>query len=85
MKTHRFDIISFLAGLVFTGIGLLFLIPADVAQLWDVLVDWGAWFWPAVFLVVGGGIIAAALLPRKTAKVDDSQAGADDLESTNAR
>ncbi len=47
MKTHKFDVVSFLSGLVVTGIGLLFLIPQDTSDVWSFLGDIGAWFWPS--------------------------------------
>ena len=50
MKTHRFDAISFVAGLVATVIGLLFMIPADPTELIDYIGDVGSWFWPAVLI-----------------------------------
>ena len=65
MKTHRFDAVSFIAGLIFTGIGLLFLIPETPQQLIDFLVDSGAWFWPLALLVVGLAVIIPALLPKR--------------------
>ncbi len=64
MKPHRFDTVSFIAGLVFTALGLLFLIPQTPEQLIDVLLDSGAWFWPILLVVIGLAVIVPALLPR---------------------
>lgn len=67
MKTHKFDAISFFSGLVFTALGLLFLVPADTSDVWSVLGDIGNWFWPAVLLAVGFGILGSVLLPDRSA------------------
>jgi len=65
MKTHNFDAVSFLAGLAFSVIGLLFLIPETPEQIIDVLVDSGAWFWPVALLAVGLAVIIPVLTTRK--------------------
>jgi len=58
MKMHRFDSLSFLAGLVITLIGLAFLLLPEVGDIVDVLTDAGAWFWPVVFIAAGVAILA---------------------------
>jgi hypothetical protein len=58
MKTHRFDSLSFLSGLVMTLIGLAFLIPRDPGDVFSVFGDIGNWFWPAVFLAIGIAVLA---------------------------
>lgn len=65
MKTHDFDTVSFIAGLAFSIMGLLFLIPETPKQVFDVLLDSGAWFWPIALLVVGIAVIVPALMPKK--------------------
>jgi hypothetical protein len=65
MKTHSFDAVSFVAGLAFSIIGLLFLIPETPQQIIDVLLDSGAWFWPIALLVVGLAVIIPVLIPKK--------------------
>lgn len=65
MKTHDFDAVSFIAGLAFSILGLLFLIPETPEQVLDVLVDSGAWFWPIALLLVGVAVIVPALMPKK--------------------
>jgi hypothetical protein len=65
MKTHSFDSVSFIAGLAFSIIGLLFLIPETPQQIIDVLLDSGAWFWPIALLVVGLAVIIPVLIPKK--------------------
>ncbi len=61
MKTHKFDIVSFLSGLVATGIGLMFLIPAEPGDILDAINDFGSWFLGAVFLAIGIAVIAPLL------------------------
>lgn len=58
MKMHKFDSLSFLAGLVITLIGLAFLLLPEVGDIVDVLTDAGAWFWPVVFIAAGIAILA---------------------------
>lgn len=58
MKTHRFDSLSFLVGLVVTIIGLVFLIPANPGDVFDAFGDIGTWFWPALFVAVGVAVLA---------------------------
>ena len=70
MKTHKFDGISFFTGLVFTAIGLLYLIPQDVSDIVDIFVDAGSWFWPVLFLAVGAAVLIPALRPRRAEKSD---------------
>ena len=65
MKTHRFDAVSFIAGLIFTALGLLFLIPQTPEQLVDVVLNSGAWFWPILLVVIGLAVIIPALLPKQ--------------------
>jgi len=58
MRIHKFDGLSFLAGLVITAIGLLFLLSPDAGGIIDVLTDGGSWFWPVVFIAVGVAVLA---------------------------
>ena len=57
MKPHKFDTLSFVSGLVFTGFGLLFLIPNNTDDLVDVFVDVGSWAWPLLLLGIGLAIV----------------------------
>jgi hypothetical protein len=61
MKLHRFDPLSFIAGLLATAIGLAFLIPEDPTDIVSLLDDFGAWFWPVLLVVVGIAIIIPAV------------------------
>jgi hypothetical protein len=58
MKTHRFDVLSFLAGLVITGIGLVFLLLPEIHDIVEVLTDAGGWLWPVLLIAVGAAVLA---------------------------
>ena len=70
MKTHRFDAVSFIAGLAFAILGLVFLVPDTPKQLIDMLVNSGAWFWPIALLVIGVAVIVPVLLPSKDEAIE---------------
>lgn len=72
MKTHAFDTVSFIAGLAFTIVGLLFLIPETPEQIVDVLLNSGAWFWPIALLVVGIAVIIPVLMPKKQEAIESN-------------
>lgn len=61
MKTHKFDGVSFVSGIVITAIGLLFLIPSAPTEIFDNLGDIGAWIWPVVFVSIGVAVLIPAL------------------------
>ncbi len=65
MKSHRFDPLSFVFGLVFVGMA--------AAAVWSDQIDWhiGAWFFPAAVLVLGIGLLASALR-NSTDNADDN-------------
>ncbi|HLF44709.1 MAG TPA: hypothetical protein VJA46_14455 [Acidimicrobiia bacterium] len=65
MKTHSFDTVSFVSGLVSILVGLLFLIAETPEQIVDVLVNSGAWVWPVALLIVGLAVIIPVLMPKK--------------------
>jgi hypothetical protein len=65
MKTHRFDSLSFLAGLVMAVIGLAFLVYPRFGDLIDAITDAGAWFWPVAFIAVGIAILAPMAMGRR--------------------
>jgi hypothetical protein len=72
MKVHSFDVLSFLAGLVITAIGLTFLLLQDVGEIIDLFTDGSSWIWPVVFITVG----IAVLIPlafRSGEKADGDQ------------
>ncbi len=70
MKTHRFDAVSFIAGLAFALLGLVFLVPDTPQELIDALLNSGAWFWPIALLVVGLAVIVPVLLPKKEEAIE---------------
>lgn len=64
MKTHRFDVISFVSGLVITFLGLVFLIPQTPVDIIDIVTGFGTWFWPVVLLVIGIAVLAPVIVPK---------------------
>lgn len=68
MKTHKFDSLSFIAGLVITSIGLVFLLLPDVGEIIDLLTDAGSWFWPVLFIAVGIAVLAPMAARRNETK-----------------
>lgn len=69
MKRHRFDYLSFVSGLIATAIGLAFLLPPDPTDIFQILDDFGAWFWPTVLVLVG----AAILVPLATRSTEPDE------------
>ena len=65
MKTHKFDTVSFLSGLVIIAIGLVYLLPNDPGDIWNALTNVGSWFWPVVFVVVGLAVLVPLIIPKK--------------------
>jgi formate-dependent nitrite reductase membrane component NrfD len=57
MKSHRFDAISFISGLVAALVGLVFLVPQTPVDLIDAVTSLGAWFWPVLLLVIGLAVL----------------------------
>lgn len=62
MKIHKFDGLSFLAGLIITIIGLAFLLLPDLGDIIDALTDAGTWFWPVLFLGIGVAILVPIVI-----------------------
>lgn len=82
MKSHRFDPLSFSFGVIYTLIGLLFLIPATPVELVPFITESTQWVWPLV--VVGLGIAILVPLVRSNgvrSNGDDSESDEPD-EST---
>ena len=71
MSTHRFDGISFFAGLVVTMFGLVFLIPNAPSDIIDAIGRLGSWFWPILFVAVGVGVLIPVLMPSKKDKTTE--------------
>jgi hypothetical protein len=66
MKSHKFDAISFISGAVAFALGLAFLVPQTPVGLIDMITSLGAWFWPAVLVVVGIAILVPVFASRGT-------------------
>lgn len=64
MKRHSFDGLSFIAGLVFAGIGLAFLLAPDAFETVNIVVELGSWFWALVLIAIGVAVIAPAVARR---------------------
>lgn len=64
MKSHRFDPVSFISGLVITLLGLAFLIPQTPVDIVEAIAGIGSWFWPVVLLVVGIAVLVPVFLPK---------------------
>lgn len=76
MRRHRFDILSFLSGLVFAGAGVAYLVN-DASWRFDV----GPWLWP-ILLLIGGAVILLSTLvderrQRPAEATDAAPAGAE--------
>lgn len=61
MKTHEFDVLSFLAGLFMTGLGLAFLVLPEIDDIVGLLTDAGSWFWPVLLIVAGIAVLTPAI------------------------
>lgn len=61
MRRHRFDPISFVGGIVFTAVGLLFLLPERPVGIIDLAVRAGRWALPTLLLVSGIAVLMSAL------------------------
>ena len=72
MKTHDFDPISFIAGLVVTVIGLVFLLPGDTGDLISAISQVGSWAWPAILIGLGVAVIAPSIWQRKSDQEADA-------------
>ncbi len=73
MKPHKFDTLSFVSGLVFTGFGLLFLIPNNTDDLIDVFVNVGSWAWPLILLGIGLAIVVPVFLGSADSEEDQPE------------
>jgi branched-subunit amino acid permease len=56
MERHDFDLVSFLFGLLFTGIVVAYLLSDGGFDP-----DLGDWFWPIVLVVAGIVVLASAV------------------------
>jgi hypothetical protein len=60
MRTHRFDPISFVFGLGFLGLALLFAIPAEPLEIYFGGLSLG-WVWPVLAIAAGLALLAPVL------------------------
>lgn len=64
MERHSFDVLSFAFGVVYTLIGLIFLMPLTPFGLVDMLSASLRWVWPAAILLIGVAILVPLVRPR---------------------
>jgi hypothetical protein len=64
MKRHQIDPWSLIGGVVLTGLGLLFLIPAEPFDLTNGLQNLFGWALPVLVVVIGLALLAPALRRR---------------------
>lgn len=64
MERHRFDVLSFAFGVVYTLIGLIFLIPDTPFDLVDMVATSLRWVWPAAILLIGLAILVPLVRQR---------------------
>jgi hypothetical protein len=75
MRTHRFDPISFVFGLGFVGLALLFALPAEPWEIYFGGLSLG-WVWPVVAIAAGLALLAPVLRSGR-ADPDRSEDGTD--------
>jgi Na+-driven multidrug efflux pump len=73
MKSHSFDTISFVSGLIITALGLLFLIPNTPGDIIDALGNLGVWFWPILFLAIGLAVIIPVFIPKRSSESEEPE------------
>ncbi|HET9202379.1 MAG TPA: hypothetical protein VFP67_04455 [Acidimicrobiia bacterium] len=74
MKSHKFDAISFISGVVAVALGLAFLIPQTPVDLIEMITSLGAWFWPALLVVIGIAVLVPVFVTRTSeTDTDDRQ------------
>ena len=84
MKRHKFDTLSFVAGLIITVIGLIFLLPAEPGDLVDFFGgfdDLTSWLWPLLFIGIGALVLLPVLLKRSS-QDEEAEDSTDELTQT---
>ena len=66
MKRHQLDPWSLIGGVVLTGLGLLFLIPAEPFDLTLGIQNLFGWALPVLVVVIGLALVAPALRRKDT-------------------
>jgi hypothetical protein len=64
MRLHRFDVLSFVAGLVFTASGIAYLVNDGRWRF-----DTGPWVWPVVLLVGGAIVLLSTIRDERHSRV----------------
>lgn len=67
MRRHRFDIFSFVAGLVFAGAGVAYLVNDGRWRF-----DAGPWVWPIVLLVGGAVVLLSTLWDERSSRTAEA-------------
>lgn len=71
MERHRFDPLSFAFGLIYTVLGVLFLIAFTPGDLVDIVTMSLRWVWPATIIVIGAAILIPLMRPRSEQSADE--------------
>lgn len=85
MKRHKFDPISLIAGLFIAGVGLVFLLPADLSDLiatFGGVDELAAWLWPVIFIAIGLLVILPAILRDRNQPDEDADALEGEVDQT---
>lgn len=75
MDRHDFDLISFLFGLVFAGLGGAWLITEEALNP-----DLREWFWPLVLILGGAIVLSSAMSSQRARRRADSGPNASPIE-----
>jgi hypothetical protein len=65
MERHRFDALSFAFGVIYTLIGVIFLLPDTPFDLVDMVAGSLRWVWPAAILLIGAAILVPLVRPKR--------------------
>lgn len=85
MKPHRFDALSFIVGTIAILLGLAFLLPAEPTDIFDIVHDFGAWFWPSVLVLIGVAILVPLAARASHSEDDEELDGQDRVDSSDTR
>ena len=77
MERHDFDLISFLFGLLFAGLGAAWLITEE-----SIDPDLAGWFWPLV-LIIGGAVVLGSVVSPRRARGDTEHGGSDQPDQSD--
>lgn len=57
MERHRFDALSFAFGVIYTLVGVIFLLPVTPFDLVETVTLSLRWVWPGAILLIGAAIL----------------------------